>query len=47
MWGMWSDWVRGARLPAMEGRVREFAASSFVALYTLLGEISDGRVCEG
>jgi hypothetical protein len=29
------------------GRVREFAASSFVAPYTLLGEISDGRVCEG
>jgi hypothetical protein len=29
------------------GRVREFAASSFVALSTLLGEISDDCVCEG
>jgi hypothetical protein len=52
MWGMWSDWVcAGQAFLLSMSRVRGSATSSFGALYTLLGEISDGGVsknaCQG
>jgi hypothetical protein len=52
MWGMWSDWACAGQVFLLPmSRVRGFATSSFGAFYTLLGEISDGRVsknaCEG